>query len=120
MEEKTESGIIKISDEAIASIASIAAKKVDGVMDLDGGAVVSIAEMLGVKNASKGIKVDMGTDSVSLDLNIVVSFGTDISDVASKVQESVRDSVESMTGLTVLKANINVNSIRPPKQDKDK
>ena len=85
MEEKNETGNIKISDDAIATIASIAAKSVSGVLDLDGGAVGGIADVLGVKNSTKGIKVEMQQDSVSVDLNIIVAFGKDISDIAAEV-----------------------------------
>ncbi|MFP4466866.1 MAG: Asp23/Gls24 family envelope stress response protein [Candidatus Goldiibacteriota bacterium] len=116
MEEKNEAGKIKISDEAIATIAAIAAIKVEGVAALDAGAVGGIAEALGVKNQAKGIKVEMGKDSVSMDVNIIVSFGTDISDVASKVQEAVRKAIEKMTGLVVNNINVNINSVQVPEK----
>ncbi|MCX7698732.1 MAG: Asp23/Gls24 family envelope stress response protein [Candidatus Goldbacteria bacterium] len=111
--EKNESGNIRISDNAIANIAAIAAKSIDGVIDLDGGAVSSIADILGVKNESKGIKVDLKDENVSLDINIIVAFGKDIGTVASQVQEKVKESIENMTGLNVEKINVNINSIKP-------
>ncbi|MCX8093311.1 MAG: Asp23/Gls24 family envelope stress response protein [Candidatus Goldbacteria bacterium] len=110
--EKNESGNIRISDNAIANIAAIAAKSIDGVIDLDGGAVSSIADILGVKNESKGIKVDLKDENVSLDINIIVAFGKDIGTVASQVQEKVKESIENMTGLNVEKINVNINSIK--------
>ena len=110
---------VKISDDAIATIASIAAKSVSGVLDLDGGAVGGIADVLGVKNSTKGIKVEMQQDSVSVDLNIIVAFGKDISDIAAEVQEKVRESIESMTGLIADKVNVNINSVKLP-SDKNK
>jgi len=120
MEEKNDTGNIKISDEAIATIASIAAKSVPGVVDLDGGPVSGIADALGVKSSTKGIKVEMSAESVSLDLNIIVAFGKDISDIASEVQEKVRESIENMTGLVAEKVNVNVNSVKMPGQDTPK
>ncbi len=110
--EKNETGNIQISDNAIANIAAIAAKSVDGVVDLDGGAVSGIADMLGVKNESKGIKVDLKDENVSLDINLIVAFGKDIGTVASQVQEKVKESIENMTGLNVEKINVNINSIK--------
>ncbi len=110
--EKNETGNIQISDNAIANIAAIAAKSVDGVMDLDGGAVSGIADMLGVKNESKGIKVDLKGENVSLDVNLIVAFGKDIGTVASLVQEKVKEAIENMTGLNVEKINVNINSIK--------
>ena len=114
MEEKNETGNVKISDEAIATIASIAAKSVSGVIELDGGPVGGIADVLGVKNATRGIRVDMKGNSVSLDINIVVAFGRDISEIASEAQEKVRESIENMTGLIAEKVNVNVNSVKMP------
>jgi uncharacterized alkaline shock family protein YloU len=110
--EKTESGNVKISDEAIATIASIAAKSVAGVVDLDGGPMGNFSDMIGVKNSSKGIKVEMGSDSVSVDINLIVGFGSDIADVAAAVQDAVREHIEKMTGLTVDRVNVNINSVK--------
>lgn len=110
--EKNEIGNIQISDNAIANIAAIAAKSIDGVVNLDGGAVSSIADVLGVKNESKGIKVVLKDENVSLDINLVVAFGKDIGNVASLVQEKVKEAIENMTGLNVEKVNVNINSIK--------
>ena len=113
-DEKTDIGNIKISDEAIASIASIAAKQVDGVIDMDGGPVTSLAETLGVKNATKGIKVDMSKETVSIEINLIIAFGKDISDIATQVQEKIKEAIENMTGLIVEKINVNINRVKVP------
>jgi uncharacterized alkaline shock family protein YloU len=112
VEQKGESGNIKISDEAIASIASIASMEVDGVVDLDGGSAASFAEAIGIKDPAKGIKVDLLNENVSVDINIIVDFGREVSDVAAEVQDKVRESIESMTGLNVNKVNVNINGVR--------
>lgn len=111
-DEKTEQGNIKISDEAIASIVAIAAKQVSGVIDMDGGPVSTLAESLGVKNATKGIKVDINNENVSVEINIIVAFGIDISDIASQVQDKVKEAIEKMTGLNVEKVNVNINGVK--------
>jgi uncharacterized alkaline shock family protein YloU len=110
--DKTDSGNIKISDEAISTIAAIAAKSVDSVVDLDGGAMGNFSEMIGVKDETKGVKVTMSADSVSIDINLIVGFGCDIAIVAASVQEAVREHIEKMTGLNVDKVNVNVNSVK--------
>jgi uncharacterized alkaline shock family protein YloU len=112
VEHKGESGNIKISDEAIASIASIASMEVDGVVGLDGGSAASFAEAIGIKDPAKGIKVDLLNENVSVDINIIVDFGREVSDVAAEVQDKVRESIESMTGLNVNKVNVNINGVR--------
>ncbi|MGD0565818.1 MAG: Asp23/Gls24 family envelope stress response protein [Candidatus Goldiibacteriota bacterium] len=112
VEQKNDAGNIKISDDAIAAIACIAAKDVDGVVDLDGGTTAALAEALGVTDSIKGVKVEMINDTVSLDINLIVSFGREVSDVASEVQDKVRESIETMTGLSVDKVHVNINSVR--------
>ena len=84
--DKNETGNIKISDEAICTIAAIAAKSVDGVAGLDGGTMANISEMIGVKKAGKGVKAEMGPESVSIEINIIVKFGAEIADVAANVR----------------------------------
>ena len=109
-----ESGNIKISDDAIAAIAVIAAKDVDGVLDLDSGAAGAIAEALGVKDVTRGVRIDVNGETVNIDINIIVAFGGEVSDIAAEVQDRVRESIESMTGLLVERVNVNINSVRKP------
>jgi uncharacterized alkaline shock family protein YloU len=110
--DKTEAGNIKISDEAIATIAAIAAKSISGVVGLDGGPMGNFSEIIGVKSSSKGVKVEMSAETVSVNINLIIGFGEDIADTAALVQEKVREAVEKMTGLTVDKVNVNVNSVQ--------
>jgi uncharacterized alkaline shock family protein YloU len=120
VEQKGDSGNVKISDDAIASIAYIAACDVDGVAGLDGGNAAALAEALGVKDPTKGIKVAMMQDSVSLDINIIAIFGREVSDVASEVQDKVKESIETMTGLAVNRVNVNINGVRKSKNEMEK
>lgn len=104
-------GTVTISDTAIASISSISALKVPGVVDIKSGLVDSIAGIFSSKTLEKGVKVQITEKDVSIDIYIMVSFGVDISDVAWQVQEGIRDSVEKMTGLTVKDINVIVQSV---------
>ncbi len=78
-----------------------------------GGSVVGgIAEILGGKrNRGKGVKVELDGDSVIIDLYIIVDYGVRIPDVSWEVQENVKNSVESMTGMTVEKVNIHIEGV---------
>ena len=119
VDNKGDSGNIKISDDAIASIAAIASRDVEGVVDLDGGSAAAFAEAIGIKDSTKGIKIDMLNENVSLDINLVVDFGREVSDVAAEVQDKVREAIESMTGLNVNKINVNINGVRKNKGPRD-
>lgn len=102
---------IRIADEVVGVIAGIAATEVDGVAGMSGGIVGGISEMLGKKNLSKGVKVEVGTKEAAIDLYILVEYGVRIPDVAQRVQENVKRAVESMTGLDVVEVNIHVQGV---------
>ncbi|MBQ7793328.1 MAG: Asp23/Gls24 family envelope stress response protein [Clostridia bacterium] len=104
-------GNVKISVEVIATVAGIATSEIKGVAGMSGSVVGGIAEILGKKNKGRGVKVELGEDSCVLDLYIVVDYGVRIPDIAWEVQENVKNSVESMTGMTVSKINIHVEGV---------
>lgn len=106
-----EHGSVNISDDVIGIITSIAASEIEGVKGLTGGFAKDFVEMFGVKNLKKGVKVDIKDDVVTVDLNIVVDYGTQIPDVAFTVQENVKNAIETMTGLMVKTVNIHVQGI---------
>ncbi|MGN1116114.1 MAG: Asp23/Gls24 family envelope stress response protein [Candidatus Ornithomonoglobus sp.] len=111
-------GNIKISVDVVSTIAGIAASEIDGVSCMYTSFAEGVAKRLGARrNASNGVKVDMGTDSVSIDLYIVVEYGIKIPELAWSVQENVKNSVETMTGLPVSKVNIHIEGISFDKED---
>ncbi len=120
IENVQELGIVKISDEVVATAAGIAAMQVPGVHGLYGTLREGLAELMGRKSATRGIAVQMGEDSVSLTLSIEVDFGVRIQDVAWKVQQNVKKRVEEMTGLLVRDVNVSVQGVALPKVQKDR
>ena len=73
----------------------------------------------GKKNLSKGIKVDAGDKEVKIDVNIIVEYGSRIPDVAFEIQNRVKKSVESMTGLKVSEVNVHVQGVKTEKDEED-
>ncbi len=106
-----ETGNVRISDEVVAVIAGIAATEVDGVAGMSGGIVGGITEILGKKNLSKGVKVEVGEKEAAIDIYVVIDYGVRIPEVAGQVQENVKRAVESMTGLDVVEVNIHVQGV---------
>ena len=90
---------------------------VDGVAGMSGGLIGGIAEMLGRKNFSKGVKVEVGEKEAAVDLSIVVTYGVDIRHVATEVQKNVRRAIESMTGLKVVETNVQVQGVVFPEEE---
>ncbi|MGI6318714.1 MAG: Asp23/Gls24 family envelope stress response protein [Firmicutes bacterium] len=116
----SELGAIRIADEVVSIIAGLAATEIEGVAGMSGGIAGGIAEALGRKNFSKGVKVEVGEEEASVDLFLIVRYGTRIPDVAWGVQENVKKAIENMTGLKVLKVNVHVQGVNFPQQNKEK
>lgn len=104
-------GEVKIADEVIAIIAGLAATEVDGVSSMAGNITNEIVSKLGMKNLSKGILVEVFEDEVKVDVAINIAYGYNIPEVSAKVQEKVRSTIESMTGLTVAVVNVRIASV---------
>ena len=111
-------GSVKISEEVVAIIAGIAATDVSGVAGMSGGIAGGIAEILGRKNLSKGVKVEVGEKEAAIDLYIIVEFGARIPEVAWDIQDKVKTAVQTMTGLTVIEVNIHVQGVNFDKEIK--
>lgn len=118
MVEQVNLGSVKVSNEVIATIAAVAATQVEGVAGMSGGIVDGIAKLItGTQQITKGIKVDLGEDEVSLDVSIVVKYGTAIPDIAGKVQENIKKAVENMTGLKTTQVNLFIQGVQVETKD---
>lgn len=104
-------GEVQIADEVVAIIAGLAATEVEGVASMAGNITNEWVSRLGMKNLSKGVKVDVTEEHVSVDLSLNIKFGYNIPSVSEKVQERVKTAIETMTGLTVLDVNIKVAGV---------
>ena len=104
-------GEVQIADEVVAIIAALAATEVDGVASMAGNINNELVSRLGMKNLSKGVKVDVleGVVTVSLALNLKYNYS--IMDVSAKVQDRVKTAIENMTGLEVADINIRVAGV---------
>lgn len=109
-------GEIKIADEVVAIIAALAATEVEGVASMAGNITNELIGKLGMKNLSKGVKVDVleGIVTVSLALNLKYNYS--IVEVSARVQEKVKNAIENMTGLEVADVNIKVAGVEMESQ----
>ncbi len=111
-------GDIQIADEVIAIIAGLAATEVDGVTKMYGNITNELVSRLGMKNLSKGVKVLVTPEDVKVDLSIELKYGYSVMEVSAKVQEKVKQAIETMTGLQVSMVRVRIAGVAIEKEGK--
>lgn len=104
-------GTVQIADEVVAIIAGLAATEVDGVASMAGNITNELVGKLGMKNLSKGVKVEVIEGVVSVDLTLNIKYGYSIPKTSTKVQEKVKSAIENMTGLEVSDVNVSIADV---------
>jgi len=110
-ESRTDYGMIRIHDNVIASIASVAACEIEGVKSVGRNFRTGILELIDRKNLS-AIKVEKDKNGdITLQIPLVIKYGVNIPEIANKVQENVRQALEKMTNLSIKDVNVNIQAI---------
>lgn len=110
---ENEYGIISIDNEVIARIAGITAVESYGIVGMAAKNVKDgIVQLLKKESLTKGIKVNINENKVSIDLHIIVEYGTNISAIADNIISTVKYNVEAMVGIEVETVNIFVEGVR--------
>jgi len=112
-------GSIKIADEVVGIITGLAATEIEGVAGMSGGIAGGLADMLGRKNLSKGVKVEVEDETALVDVYVIINYGNSIPDVAWKIQDNVKQAIEGMTGLNVKAVNIHVQGVNFPEEEQE-
>ena len=108
---KAENGSINISEEVISTIVRTAITEIDGVAGISNTAGAELAELIGIKTVSKGIKVQIVDDTIKVDAIILVRYGCNIVNVAKEVQNSVTEAVQAITGIDKAEVNVHVSGV---------
>ena len=114
--EKDTIGEVQIADEVVAIIAGLAATECEGVASMAGNITNSLVGKLGQKNLSKGVRVEVTDEHVTVDLSLNLKYGYNIPEVSGRVQERVKNAIENMTGLEVLSVNIRIAGVAPEEE----
>lgn len=104
-------GEVRIADDVVGVIAKLAAAEIDGITGMNTSIANGIAEIMGKKNHSKGIKVQIENGVVKIDAHVTIDYGVYIPETAKKVQANIKRSIETMTGLSVDTVNVFVQGI---------
>ncbi len=111
LQEDENLGSVQIADEVVAMIASLAATEVDGVSAMGGNITNELMSKVGVKNLTRGVKVEVIGSDVKVELVVMLEYGYNIPATSQKVQERVKNAIENMTGLTVTDVNIRIAGV---------
>lgn len=106
-----ENGSLSYADDVVAAIAGMAAVEIDGIASMCGNLGNGIAELLGRKTITKGVKVEVGKEEAAIDIYVIVEYGALIPSVTDSVQTNVKKAVETMTGLRVIEVNVHVQGV---------
>ena len=108
---REERGSIHIAEDVIVSLVKEAVVEIEGVAGLSNAAGAELAELIGIKTVSKGVKVAFEDETIIIDVIINVSYGSSIVAVAREVQEKLLSTVQSVTGFEKAKVNVHVAGI---------
>lgn len=110
-ERSTDLGVVRINNEAITTIASIAATEVRGVHKMGGGLRRTLNEVFLRRASNGGVRISVKDNEMKLSVSIIVDYGVDIPRVADEVQDSVKNAVEKMTGLVMSDVDVIIEGV---------
>ncbi len=113
--ETSSNGTVSFVPEVIATIAGVATTEVEGVASMYAGSS-GLADMFSrkssqAKSLTKGVRVDFAEGMVTVEVAIIVDYGSPIPEVSQGVQENVKKAIETMSGLTVSAVNVHVQGL---------
>ena len=111
---KTKSGTIDIANDVISTVVGGAATDNYGVVGMASRNPLKdgVNQILRHDSYSKGVVVRQQDNGVSVDVNIIVGYGTKISEVCRNAQDKVKYNLETMLGVTAKSVNIIVQGVR--------
>ena len=111
-EENSKLGRVTISPRAIATIAYQAARQSYGVVGLTSKNLVEGITQVIVKDPTHGIEVKYDGQKISIDIYVIIEYGTRVSSVAASVNNTVKFNVEKALGMPVEAVNVHVRGLR--------
>lgn len=115
LEQEDNMGVVQIADDVVAMIAGLAATEVEGVSAMAGNITNELMSKVGMKNLTKGVKVEVADGNVTVDLAVMMEYGFNIPATSQIVQTKVKNAIENMTGLSVVDVNIRIAGVNMQK-----
>ena len=117
-------GTVSFASDVVATMAGLAATEIEGVFSMYSqssgfGNIFGRNNKTSKGNHTKGVKVDVVDDKVSVDVSIVVDYGTPVPTIAREIQENVKKTVETMSGLEVSHVDVHIQGVSFEKENKE-
>lgn len=110
---------LSINTEVVRKMAEIAAKEVEGVKGIS-KKNIDLKGVLKNKSAFQGVLVESVNGALEININICVLKGVNVKTVAEKVQENIKDKIQTMTGTAVTKVNVSIADIAIETEEEQK
>lgn len=120
MNVKNSNANITISNDVITTIVTTAAKEVEGVIGIQNSLETNFSKIFNKKKVMNGVEANVSEDGKSIDINcdICVEFGYELTPIGLKVQEKIKDAIETMTSYNVSKVNVKVANVKEVSKEK--
>ena len=108
---------LTIDENVVEKISSLAAQKVDGIIDMKGNVLSMIQEGLGGNDRKKGVDADVvDENNAKVDLSIILEYGKSATDVFDQLKDVIAKDIKDMTGLNVVEMTVNVVDVMTPEE----
>ena len=116
----TANGTVSFATDVVATIAGLATTEVEGVAAMINNGNMGLVDMLrknqGNRPLTRGVKVDINGNQVTVHINVTVDYGSPVPKVAREIQDNVKKAIETMTGLRVVEVNVHVQGVKFEKE----
>lgn len=113
-------GNIKISEDVLATIATIAVTETEGVAAAASSMGAEITEMFSGRKGStpRGVKIrfDEEAQGCVVECSVILKYGSSVTETAGNLQKNVKTAIESMAGINVARVDVQVCGIQLPKK----
>lgn len=110
-----------IDENVVEKISSLAAQKIDGIIDMKGNVLSRIQEGLGGNDKTKGVDADIVDDTnAKINLDVIMEYGKSAPEIFDDIKKVVGGDLKDMTGLNVVEMTVNVVDVMTPEEYAEK